>query len=76
MLRVTLVDIIPHTTSVREREQRMMELEKLSLYLWMTSDHQDYPKKDTPAYRTYIGQGKLDTIVEEMIEEKSDLLIV
>lgn len=76
MLRVTLVDIIPHTTSVREREQRMMELEKLvSTYGWLVII-KTIQKKDTPAYRTYIGQGKLDTIVEEMIEEKSDLLIV
>lgn len=76
MLRVTLVDIIPHTTSPREQSQRLMELEKLVTTYWWLVIIKTIQKKDTPAYRTYIGQGKLDTIVEEMIEEKSDLLIV
>ena len=76
MLRVTLVDIFPHTCSPREQSQRMMELEKLvSTYGWLVII-KTIQKKDTPAYRTYIGQGKLDTIIEEMVEEKSDLLIV
>ena len=53
-----------------------MELEKLvSTYGWLVII-KTIQKKDTPAYRTYIGQGKLDTIIEDMIEEQSDLLIV
>lgn len=76
MLRVTLVDIIPHTCSPREQSQRMMELEKLVSTYGGLVIIKAIQKKDTPAYRTYIGQGKLDMIIAEMIENQSDLLII
>lgn len=75
-LRVHIVDIIPHECSSREQTQRMIELERLvSTYGWLIII-KTIQKKDHPAYRTYIGQGKLDMIIEDMIATKSDLLII
>jgi 50S ribosomal subunit-associated GTPase HflX len=75
-LRVHLVDIIPHTTSAREQTQRMIELEKLVSTYGGLVIVQTIQRKDRPAYRTYIGSGKLDTLILDMIATKSDILIV
>lgn len=75
-LRVHLIDIIPYDCSPREQTQRMMELERLvSTYGWLVIVH-TIQKKDRPAYRTYVGQGKLNMIIEDMIATKSDILIL
>lgn len=75
-LRVTIVDIIPHECSQREQSQRMMELERLvTTYGWLVIV-KTIQKKDQPSYKTYVGQGKLDMIIEDMIALQSDLLIV
>lgn len=76
MHRVTLVDILPHTCSATEQIQRMIELEKLVNTYGGLVIIKTLQKKDHPAYRTYIGQGKLDIILDEMIENQSDLLII
>ena len=75
-MRVHIVDIIPHECSVWEQSQRMMELERLVTTYGGLVIIKTIQKKDRPAYRTYIGQGKLDMIVEDMIATKSDILIV
>ena len=75
-LRVHIVDIIPYTCTPREQSQRIMELERLvSTFGWLVIV-QTIQKKDRPAYRTYIGQGKLNMIIEDMIATKSDILIL
>ena len=75
-LRVHIVDIIPHECTAREQSQRMMELERLvTTYGWLVII-KTIQKKDRPAYRTYIWQGKLNMIVEDMIATKSDILII
>lgn len=76
MLRVHIVDILPHDTSPREQEQRMIELERLVTTYGGLVIVKTIQRKDSPAYRTYIGEGKLDMIVEDMIASQSDLLIV
>ncbi len=75
-LRVHIVDIVPHECTSREQTQRMIELERLVSTYGGLVIIKTIQKKDHPAYRTYIGQGKLDMIIEDMIATKSDLLIV
>lgn len=75
-MRVHIIDIIPHDCSVWEQTQRMIELERLVTTYGGLVIIKTIQKKDIPAYRTYIGKGKLDMIVEDMIATESDLLIV
>jgi 50S ribosomal subunit-associated GTPase HflX len=75
-LRVHIVDIIPYTCTPREQSQRMMELERLVSTYGGLVIIKTIQKKDRPAYRTYIGQGKLNMIIEDMIATKSDILIL
>lgn len=75
-LRVHIVDIIPHECSAREQTQRMIELERLVSTYGGLVIIKTIQKKDRPAYRTYIGQGKLDMIIEDMIATKANLLII
>lgn len=76
MHRVTLVDIIPHTCHPEEQKQRMIELERLVTTYGGLVIIKTLQKKDNPSYQTYIWQGKLDEILEEMIVNQSDLLII
>lgn len=75
-MRVHIVDIIPHDCSTWEQQQRMMELERLVTTYGGLVIVKTIQKKDTPAYKTYIGRGKLDHIIEDMIATDADLLIV
>jgi GTP-binding protein HflX len=54
----------------------MLELERLVTTYGGLVIVQTIQKKDRPAYRTYIWQGKLNMIVEDMVATKSDILIV
>lgn len=75
-MRVHIVDILPHNTSIREQTQRMMELERLVTTYGGLVIIKTIQKKDTPAYKTYIGSGKLDFIIQDMIATNTDLLII
>lgn len=76
MLRVHIVDILPHDISPREQEQRMIELERLVTTYGGLVIVKTIQRKDNPDYRTYVGEGKLDMIIEDMRASQSDLLIV
>lgn len=76
MLRVHIVDIIPHDISPREQEQRMIELERLVTTYGGLVIVKTIQRKDNPDYRTYVGEGKLDMIIEDMRASQSELLIV
>lgn len=75
-LRVHLVDIVDHNTSDRELQQRMIELENLTNTYGGLVIIKTIQKKDKPNYTTFIGSGKLDEIIQDMVASKSDLLII
>jgi len=75
-LRVFLVDIVPPSFPQEEIEDRLAELESLvSTYQWIVIV-KSIQKKTHPDYRTYVGSGKLQEILEDMREQKANLLIV
>jgi GTPase len=75
-LKTIIIDIAPHWQSEKELTHRMDELESLvSTYGWVTIVKK-VQKRNTPDYRTYIGSGKLDEIMQEAIELSAELLII
>ena len=75
-MRVHIVDIVDSHTDTREQEQRMRELEQLvSTYGWLVIV-KTLQKRQSPDYKTFVGRGKLEEILEDMIITESDLLLV
>ncbi len=75
-LRVFLVDIVDKTTTPEILADRMKELESLVQTYGGIVILQQYQKKDTPDPKTYVGKGKLDEIIQEMLKLQANLLIV
>jgi len=75
MQKVFVADIIDPKTDDDEAKFRLIELENLVNTYWWLVIVQKIQKRSLPDYKTYIWSGKLDEIVDEMIETKSDLLI-
>lgn len=75
-MRVYIVDIVDPREGSRELEQRMLELERLvDTYGWLVVV-KTIQKRQQPDYKTYIGSGKLEEIIQDMVSSESDLLIV
>ena len=76
LLKTIIIDIAPHWLDEKALTHRMDELESLvSTYGWVTIVKK-VQKRNTPDYRTYIGSGKLDEIMQEAIELSAELLII
>lgn len=75
-LKTIIIDIAPPGLSTEELDHRMSELESLvSTYGWVTIVKR-VQKKVTPDYRTFIGSGKLDEIMNIWDELGAELLII
>ncbi len=75
-LRVFLVDIITKDVSQALQEDRMRELENLVETYGGLVVLKKFQKKDQPDYKTYIGKGKLEEIIEDMTRLEANILIV
>ena len=74
--KTILVDVIPQDVSKEESIQRLDELERLVKTYGGIAVVKVIQKKSMPDYRTYIGSGKLQEILEENKEHKATLLII
>ena len=76
-LRVFVADILPKELHIRQQmEDRMIELENLvNTYGWVVIV-KHIQNKTVPDYNTFIGEGRLDEIIEQMQLEESNLLIL
>lgn len=76
LLKVFVADIIPLNWDLEDIEDRMLELENLvNTFGWLVI-LKKIQKRVNPDYRTYIGSWKLEEIVQQMKEEKADVLII
>ena len=75
-LRVYVVDIVPPIFPIELIEDRLEELESLvTTYKWVVIV-KAIQRRSQPDYRTYIGSGKLDEIIEDMKNNDEELLII
>lgn len=74
--RAILIDVIPSNMDEKVAKRRLMELEQLTKTYGGIIIVKLIQKKGTPDYRTYIGGGKLDEIIELAQEEKAEVLII
>src|SRR5688572_18292847 len=74
--RAILIDVIPSNMDDKVAKRRLMELEQLTKTYGGIIIVKLIQKKGTPDYRTYIGGGKLDEIIELAQEEKAEVLII
>lgn len=76
-LRVFVADILPKDIEIRRNmEDRMIELENLVNTYWGVVIVKHIQNKTVPDYNTFIGEGRLDEIMTEMVENNSNLLIL
>ena len=76
-LRVFIADILPQNMSEEEEiRDRMLEVENLvNTYGWVVIlEH--VQKRGIPDYKTYIGSGKMDEMIDEMKLKECNLLIL
>lgn len=76
VLRVFLADIVDKRTPKHILDDRLRELENLVNTYGGIVLLQEYQKRDLPDPKTYIGKGKLDEIIEEMLRLDANLLII
>jgi len=74
--RAILIDVIPSSMDEKVAKRRLMELEQLTKTYGGIIIVKLIQKKGTPDYRTYIGGGKLDEIIELAQAEKAEVLII
>ncbi len=75
-LRVFLVDIVNKDITPELLGDRMNELENLLTTYGGLVVLKKFQKKDQPDYQTYIGKGKLEEIMADMVRFDLNLLIV
>ncbi|MDD3794158.1 MAG: GTPase HflX [Candidatus Gracilibacteria bacterium] len=76
-LRVFLADILPSDLEIRQNMQdRMKELENLVNTYGGVVIVKHIQNKSSPDYKTFIGEGRLDQIIEEMQREDANILIL
>lgn len=76
VLKVFLVDLVDKQTSKVILDDRMRELENLVNTYGGIVVLQKYQKKDHPDLRTYVGKGKLEEIIEDMLRLEANLLVI
>ena len=76
-LRVFVADILPKDLEIRQNmEDRMRELENLVNTYGGVVIVKHIQNKSVPDYNTFIGEWRLDEIIEEMQEKDSNILIL
>ena len=75
-MKTIIIDIAPPLLSEEELEHRMNELESLVSTYGGVTIVKRVQKRFTPDYRTFIGSGKLDEIIEIGTELGAELLII
>lgn len=76
ILKVFLVDLVDKQTNREILEDRMKELENLVNTYGGVVVLQKYQKKDHPDLRTYVGKGKLEEIIADMLRLEANLLVI
>lgn len=75
--KAIIIDIAPAKQDLKETfEDRMNELENLVKTYGSIEIIKRIQKRDVPDYKTYIGKGKLEEVVEEAKEIGADLIII
>ncbi|MBU1018307.1 GTPase HflX [Patescibacteria group bacterium] len=74
--KVILIDIIPPQTSSEESLARLNELERLLSTYGGFVIIRKIQRRQMPNYKTYIGKGKVDEILEESLKSKADYVII
>lgn len=76
-LRVFVADILPADLEIRQNmADRMIELENLvNTYGWVVIV-KHIQNKSVPDYNTFIGEGRLEEIIDEMKREEANILIL
>lgn len=75
-LRVFLVDLVEKQTTADVLNDRMRELENLVNTYGGVVVLQRYQKKDHPDLKTYVGKGKLEEIIDDMLRLEANLLVI
>lgn len=76
-LRVFVADILPEDAEIRHNmEDRMIELENLVNTYWWVVIVKHIQNKSVPDYKTFIWEGRLDEIIEEMQRNDANILIL
>jgi GTP-binding protein HflX len=74
--RAILIDVIPPSMDEKTAKRRIEELELLTKTYGGMIIIKLMQKKGTPDYRTYLGGGKLEEIIELANKEKAEVLII
>lgn len=74
--RTVLIDVIPPTMPPAVAERRLTELESLTQTYGGMTIVKLIQKRSTPDYKTYIGSGKLQEIMELVDAENVELVVV
>lgn len=74
--RAILIDVIPPDMPKATAERRLHELESLTHTYGGIVVVELFQKRATPNYRTYIGSGKIEEVIEISKREKVELVIV
>src|SRR3989338_9033375 len=75
-MKTILVDVIPPPTSKEESHERLNELENLVKTYGGIVVVKIIQKRGMPDYKTYIGSGKIQQVLDENKEYKANLLII
>ncbi|QQR61339.1 GTPase HflX [Candidatus Uhrbacteria bacterium] len=74
--RAILIDVIPPSMDEKTAKRRIEELELLTKTYGGMIIIKLMQKKGTPDYRTYLGGGKMEEIIELANKEKAEALII
>ncbi len=74
--RAILIDVIPPSMDEKTAKRRIEELELLTKTYGGMIIIKLMQKKGTPDYRTYLGGGKMEEIIELANKEKAEVLII
>lgn len=74
--RAILVDVIQPELDKRIAERRLVELESLTATYGGITVVKIIQKRSVPDYRTYVGSGKVEEIIQAAKTEKADLVII
>lgn len=76
ILRAILADVVHFAIPKREAEARMAELEELTRTYGGLAVVKTIQRRAKPDYTTFLGQGKVQEIVDAKAEHQADVLVV
>lgn len=74
--RAILIDVVPPTMDKATAARRLLELDSLTKTYGGIVVVKLLQKRDLPHYKTYIGPGKIEEIIQLAKQEKAEVLIV